>query len=157
MNSAAGLEAIKSRMPPPLPCLIGLLLGLVLGWLWPWRIAPYPWAQALGVAALAGVAALGTAMSQAFRRHGTSPDPAHETTALVDSGPFRWSRNPAYLTAGLLQIALGCFFNNAWIVLLVLPALAAIHYLVVVREEAYLEAKFGQAYRDYRARVRPWL
>lgn len=157
MNSAAELEALKSRMPPPLPCLAGLLLGLLLGWLWPWRIAPQPWALGLGIAALAAVAALGAAMGRAFRRHGTSPDPAHETTALIDSGPFRWSRNPAYLSAALLQSALGCFFNNAWIIVLTVPALVAIHYLVVVREEAYLDAKFGQVYRDYKARVRPWL
>lgn len=157
MNSMDATEAMKSRMPPPLPCVAGLIVGLVLGWIWPWHIASVPFALGLGVAALVLVAVLGATTNQAFCRHGTSPDPVNESTALVDSGPFRWSRNPAYLCVGLLQVAMGCFFNNVWMVVLTLPALVAIHYLVVVREEAYLEAKFGQAYRDYKARVRPWL
>lgn len=156
-ENAANLETMKSRMPPPLPCLIGLILGLMLGWVWPQPIASYGISLAVGLVIIAIVVWLSVSMALAFRRHGTSPDPASETTAVVESGPFRFSRNPAYLTAALLQVGLGFVFNNLWVVLLTVPAVIVIQKLVVAREEAYLEAKFGDAYRDYKSRVRRWI
>lgn len=85
------------------------------------------------------------------------PDPNEETTAIVDTGPLRFSRNPAYVAAGLLQAVLGLLFNNVWVLLTIMPAIIVIHYVVVLRQEAYLEEKFGEAYRDYKSRVRRWI
>ena len=150
-------EQLKSRIPPPLPCLIGLIAGLVCGWLWPWRIAPYAISLTLGLLLMGVVVALLVSLTRAFRRHGTPADPVKETTAIIDTGPFRFSRNPAYLTVALLQVSLGFVFNNAWIVLLTIPALLVIQQVVVVREEAYLEAKFGERYLQYKSRVRRWI
>lgn len=147
----------KSRMPPPLPCLIGVIAGLATDLIAPWPIMPYRYALVLGLALIAAVIALSVAMSREFKRHGTSPDPARETTAIVDTGPFRFTRNPAYVTVALLHLALGLLFNSVWIALTWLPAMLAIHHLVVLREEAYLRARFGAAYLAYTARVRRWL
>ncbi|MET0497714.1 MAG: isoprenylcysteine carboxylmethyltransferase family protein [Steroidobacteraceae bacterium] len=155
-TTSAGV-ATKSRMPPPLPCLIGVIFGALCGWISPWPIGRYVYVLPFGIVLVIAVVASSIAVARAFKRHGTSPDPAHETTAIIDTGPFRFSRNPVYVTMALLQAAVGCLLNNEWILLLTLPALLVIHYVVVLREEAYLERRFGQVYLAYKARVRRWL
>lgn len=150
-------ELLKSSMPPPLPCLLGVLGGWACDWIWPWPIASYPLALAAGALLIAMVVALSFASAKAFKHHNTPADPARETTAVIDTGPFRYSRNPAYLAAVLLQAGIGCWLNTVWILIAVLPALIAIHYIVVIREEHYLEARFGAEYLDYKIRVRRWI
>ncbi|MFT4926930.1 MAG: protein-S-isoprenylcysteine O-methyltransferase Ste14 [Phenylobacterium sp.] len=147
----------KSRMPPPLPLLIGAILGLIADWFWPWPLGPYAYVLPCGLLVLGLVIVCVKSLSRAFERHQTSPDPADETTAIADTGIFGYSRNPAYLSAALLQIAVGLLFNNVWILLTFLPAMVVIHYVVVLGEEKYLEAKFGATYLDYKSRVRRWL
>lgn len=150
-------ETLKSRMPPPLPCLIGVLAGVVCHWLRPWPVGPYGYALTVGVVLLSVMVILVVSVSQAFRRHETPASPRKETTALIESGPFGRSRNPVYVAVLILQAALGFLLNNAWVLVAVVPAMVAIHYLVVLREEAYLEARFGEAYLRYKSRVRRWL
>jgi protein-S-isoprenylcysteine O-methyltransferase Ste14 len=88
---------------------------------------------------------------------GTNVDPAKPALTIVRGGPFRFTRNPMYLALCLLQIALG-FFLNDWITLLFIVPLALImHYGVVLREERYLTAKFGEPYLELKREVRRWL
>ena len=70
---------------------------------------------------------------RSFKLHVTSHDPKEEIAAIVDSGPFILSRYPAYVSADLLQAALGLLFNNVWILLFIIPALIVIHYVVVLK------------------------
>ena len=56
----------------------------------------------------------------------------------------------------LLQAAIGLISGHAWVLIMLLPALAVVRYYVIAREEAYLTRRFGQAYLDYQARVRRW-
>lgn len=147
----------KSRLLPPLPNLVGVIVGLLLGWLHPWPIGDYTYVLPTGLVLAAVVGALNVSMARAFKRHGTPPDPSEETTAIIDTGPFKYSRNPVYVSFALLQVALGLLFNNAWVVLLTLPASTVVHYVVVLREEAYLECKFGGEYLRYKSQVRRWL
>jgi len=76
--------------------------------------------------------------SATLKRAGTNVNPGEPTLAIVSGGPYRYSRNPLYL-------------------ILLLPVLAVAHYGIVLREEAYLEAKFGETYRTYKASVRRWI
>ena len=55
----------------------------------------------------------------------------------------------------MLGVALA--FNLPWILVLLLPALVACHYILIAPEERYLAAKFGQEYRAYLASVPRWL
>ncbi len=144
-------------MPPGRPFLLGVVLGAVLHWLWPWPVGPYDYVLPAGVL-LTGLFILFVVTGlRAFKRHGTSPDEKKETSAIVDTGPYRFSRNPAYIAAAILQAALGFFFNNVWILLMIVPVIIVLHYVVVLKEEAYLEARFGSAYLDYKSRVRRWI
>ena len=79
------------------------------------------------------------------------------TRALVTTGIHGWTRNPIYLGLFLLYVGIGIAVRSPSILILTLPLAIAIRYGVVAREEAYLEQRFGGAYRDYKARVRRWL
>jgi hypothetical protein len=79
------------------------------------------------------------------------------TTTIVESGPYRFTRNPIYLGMFLGLIGLAIAFDNLWLLMMLVPFALVIRYGVVAREEAYLERKFGDVYRGYRSRVRRWL
>jgi protein-S-isoprenylcysteine O-methyltransferase Ste14 len=87
---------------------------------------------------------------------GTNVDPAKPALTIVRGGPFRFTRNPMYLALCLLQVALG-FFLNDWLTLLfVVPLALILHYGVILREERYLIAKFGEPYLQLKCQVRRW-
>ena len=87
---------------------------------------------------------------------GTNVAPAKPALTIVRGGPFRFTRNPMYLALCLLQVALG-FFLNDWLTLLfVLPLALILHYGVILREERYLTAKFGEPYLQLKRQVRRW-
>jgi protein-S-isoprenylcysteine O-methyltransferase Ste14 len=93
----------------------------------------------------------------AMKRAGTNIRPDRPTLAIVTDGPFRFSRNPLYLAAAGLYLAVALLVNTLWPLLLLVPVLLVLHWGVIRREERYLEAKFGDSYREYRARVRRWV
>lgn len=142
---------------PPLLYGVALAVGFLLQWITPRALlsssARY-WAGGV-------VLALGLFVAAWGRRHmeraGTNVNPGLPTTALVVSGPFRFSRNPLYAALTLTYIGLALLANAFWVLVLLVPVLLVLHYGVVRREERYLEAKFGEAYRQYRARVRRYL
>lgn len=103
-----------------------------------------------------GIAVMGAAL-WAFRAAGTHVEVYLPATALVTDGPYRLTRNPIYLGMTAAYLGAGLLSDSLWIVLLALPVLGVIHYGVVVREEAYLGAKFGARYEAYTRRVRRWL
>ncbi len=76
---------------------------------------------------------------------------------MITSGPFRFSRNPIYLAFALMHVGLAVWSAKAWLLITLLPALAAIRYGVIGPEERYLEQKFGPVYLDYKKSVRRWL
>ena len=92
-----------------------------------------------------------------FRRAGTAPNPTRPTTAIVVHGPFRFTRNPMYLGLVALYVSLSLFVNSVWPLVLLPIVVAVVQRQVILREEAYLERKFGEQYRAYKARVRRWI
>jgi protein-S-isoprenylcysteine O-methyltransferase Ste14 len=92
-----------------------------------------------------------------FRSAGT-PVPARKpTTVIVRTGPYRFSRNPIYLAFSLFQFGVAIWVNSVWLLATLVGAVALVHYVVIRREEQYLERRFGTQYLDYKARVRRWL
>ena len=145
---------------PPLLFLAALLLGLALDRLlsFPFTMpgsGPARWAVA-GSFILIGLA-LAAAGIRNFSRAAT-PVPTNEPTrALVTTGIHGWSRNPIYLGLFLVYAGIGIATRSPWALVLTVPLAITIRYGVVAREEAYLERRFGDAYRGYKARVRRWL
>jgi len=88
---------------------------------------------------------------------GTNVNPSLPTTSIVTSGPFRLSRNPLYVAVTLLYFGLILALNTWWGIIMLIPLLIIMHFGVVLREERYLEEKFGDEYRRYKARVARYL
>lgn len=92
-----------------------------------------------------------------FRAAGT-PVPARKpTTVIVRTGPYRFSRNPIYLAFSLLQLGIAIWVNSVWLLATLGGAVALIQYVVIPREEQYLQRRFGPQYLSYKASVRRWL
>jgi protein-S-isoprenylcysteine O-methyltransferase Ste14 len=112
----------------------------------------------LAGAALAACGVVIIAMgTRRFLAAGTNIPPTLPTTALVVDGIYRHTRNPLYLGTTLIYLGLGVAAGSLWAIVLVAPLLWVINVGVVAREERYLERKFGDAYRAYKARVRRWI
>ena len=94
---------------------------------------------------------------RALTRARTAFDARKPTTTLVSDGAFHYSRNPTYLSLTLLYVGLALVLGSPWVLLMVVPAVALTQWGVVLREERYLEAKFGEEYRRYKTNVRQWL
>ncbi|HEX9104992.1 MAG TPA: isoprenylcysteine carboxylmethyltransferase family protein [Polyangia bacterium] len=124
--------------PPPLPGsrLVQLVVGGVL---------------------VALALALGGTAQGLFRRSGQHPAPWKPSPSLVLQGPYRFTRNPMYVGMTGVQVGIGVMLGNLWVVLLAAPALMIVHYTAVLREEAYLEEKFGDDYLQLKRRVRRYL
>ena len=145
---------------PPLLFLAAILIGFVLDRL---LRLPFPipgidlvdWIIG-GSLILIGLA-LAAAGIRNFSWAGTPVQGTKPTRALVTTGIHGWTRNPIYLGMFLIYGGIGVAARSPWILMLTLPLAITIRYGVVAREEAYLEGRFGDAYRDYKARVRRWL
>jgi len=92
-----------------------------------------------------------------FSRAATPVPTNQPARVLVTTGIHRWTRNPIYVGFFLVYVGIGVATRSPWILILTLPLAITIRYGVVAREEAYLERRFGDAYRDYKARVRRWV
>ena len=101
--------------------------------------------------------ALGVWAIVTITRAGSNVPTNRPTTTIVESGPYRFTRNPIYLGMFLGQIGLAIAFDNLWLLMMLVPFALVIRYGVVAREEAYLGRKFGDVYRGYCSRVRRWL
>jgi len=143
--------------PPPLIFLAGLAVGFGLEALLPGSSVPDAVAWIVGgVLLLAGVALL-FSFERAFHRKGTAANPWRPTTAIATEGPYRLTRNPAYLGMALVYVGIALCSEALWVLLPLPLVLAIIDRGVIAREERYLERKFGQEYVDYKRRVRRWL
>ena len=137
--------------------IAGVLLGVGVQRLRPLLFVPRPAGRWIGGALMAAALALGIWAVLSFKRAGTTPDPRGEVTAFVTSGPFRFSRNPMYLTHVVFQIGAALLLDNAWILMLVPVTWLLLDRVVIAGEERYLSSKYGQAYDAYRRGVRRWL
>jgi protein-S-isoprenylcysteine O-methyltransferase Ste14 len=146
-------------VPPPLLFVIPIVAAAILGSKWPWPIADRRSLLVLGgvVMIVAGIA-VGLASVYSFRKASTTILPAgRPTTAIVGSGPYRFTRNPMYVAMACAYIGISLVLNNLWALVLLPVAVIVVDTFVIRREERYLTAKFGEPYREYCARVRRWL
>ena len=156
MNGSADTAQVIVR--PLLAWALAVIGGFALDWLLPLPFVPETvpggW---LGGAIFALAFALAAWAIITITRAGSNVPTNRPTTSIVDAGPYRLTRNPIYLGMVLGQIGLAIAFDSLWLLVVLVPFLLVIRYGVIAREEAYLERKFGEAYRGYRARVRRWL
>ncbi len=158
MNSPAPSSSPSAIPWPPLLLVAALGLGLLGG-----RLYPLSWpglddlpARVVGYAlGLAGIGLVVWALIT-LARAGTTVHPNRSADRLVTDGPFRWRRNPVYLGDVLILLGLAQLTYNIWFAILAPVFAIAVYWLAIRPEEQHLEARFGQAYLDYKARTRRW-
>jgi len=94
---------------------------------------------------------------RALRASGTPVRGNQPTTTIVRTGPYRFSRNPVYLSFFLLQLGIAVWSGSVWMLATLVLAAGLISRIVIPKEELYLECKFGSHYLSYRSSVRRWL
>ena len=147
---------VPGLLRPPLVFLYAILLGIALNQAWPLPFMP----STLGL--LAPFVTLGAVLLfllsvREFRAAGTAVRRTQPTTTIVRTGPYRFSRNPIYLSFILLVLGLSVWFNDLWLLVTLVPAVGFIAAVVIPREERFLERNFPDRYSSYKATVRRWL
>jgi protein-S-isoprenylcysteine O-methyltransferase Ste14 len=151
-------DTARVIIPPPLAWGLAIIAGLALDWLVPLSFLPAALpAGLLGAMVFVLALALFAWAVVTIIRSGSNVPTNLPTTAIVESGPYRFTRNPIYLSMFLGLIGLAIALDNVWLLMMLVPFALVIRYGVVAREEVYLERKFGDVYRGYRSRVRRWL
>ncbi len=142
---------------PPILYLVAFVAGWAIHSAFPIPFLAAGWLQlAIGLLMIVLAGAFWVSAILALRRAGTAIDPGKPTTTLVTQGPFRFSRNPLYLSLAVIYLGAATSLDTLWPIVFLPGILAAIR-LVILQEERYLERKFGQEYLAYKARVRRWL
>lgn len=144
-------------VPPPLIYLGPLVLGLLLNRKFPIPFLPRRMTRILGLPLLGGWVLLGGWFFRTMRRAGAPIRTDKPVSRLTTDGPFRYTRNPGYLSLAMLYTGVASLANALWAILLLPALLLVIQRGVIEREEHYLEHKFGEEYLRYKARVRRWI
>ena len=142
---------------PPLVYLVSILAGFALELAWPTSLFSGSLTTPLG-GSLIALAVLLFLLAAREMQKARTPIPAYRpTTAIVPTGPYRYSRNPIYLSFTLLHLGLGIWADSVWLLAVMIPTLVLMTYGVIAREERYLERRFGKVYLQYKTAVRRWL
>ena len=152
---AAGDTANRGVLRPPLVYGAAVVLGLLLHGAWPLEVVSD--ARLFGGTVMLVAVALFLSAVRTMRIAGTPVPGDRPTTAIVRSGPYRFSRNPIYLAFSLLHLGIAAWVNSLWLLITLVPAAALVSLVVIPREERYLERRFPSEYPAYRAAVRRWL
>jgi protein-S-isoprenylcysteine O-methyltransferase Ste14 len=144
-------------MRPPFVYLGAIALGLLLHFVWSVRLVSRAVSLPLGGTAVLVAVALFLFAVRTLRTAGTPVPGNRPTTTIVRTGPYRYSRNPIYLAFSLLQLGIAFWVNSVWLLVTLIPAVALMSFVVIPREERYLENRFPSDYLPYKASVRRWL
>lgn len=144
-------------VPPPLVYAVALFAA------W-WLQGRLPLPFDLGAAAqplgwgLIGIGLAGFVWALwAIWGHRTTVNPYRAASSLVTGGPFRYSRNPIYVSDWFIYAGATLLLKTAWPLLLAPGVYLVMRHAVIAHEENHLTARFGAEYQEYKARVRRWL
>jgi protein-S-isoprenylcysteine O-methyltransferase Ste14 len=149
--------ANRGIIRPPLVYLGAIALGLLLHVAWPVGLASGALSSPLGGTMVLAAVALFLSAVRTLRAAGTPVPGDRPTTTIVRTGPYRYSRNPVYLAFSLFQLGVAFWINTLWLLVTLVPAVALMSFVVIAREERYLETRFPSQYLPYKAAVRRWL
>ena len=136
---------------------MAIILGGLVHLLWPLSLG-FPVALTImGLLLLAVSLLLMVWASREFRLAQTAVPHKIGASQLVTTGPYRYSRNPMYVSLTLLQLGIGLIMGSAWVLLALIPVLLIMNRGVIAREESYMTNQFGQQYLNYKTAVRRWI
>jgi protein-S-isoprenylcysteine O-methyltransferase Ste14 len=148
-----------ARPPPPLTYLVFLILGLVANLFYPFPLSSSATSVLLmlGLGVVMSGLAVGAFALRAMKRAGVSPLPWRAPGKLVVDGPFRFSRNPLYISLTVMYLGISVAVNTFWPLAFLVFAIVIVDRETILREEKFLEKKFGEEYRSYKTKVRRWI
>lgn len=141
---------------PPLVYLCSIVAGAVLNLRWPLSFT-VPAGPVIGSTMILTSLLVFLLSIRELRTSGTPVRGNHPTTTIVRTGPYRFSRNPIYLSFFLLQLGISIWISSTWMLVTLVLAAGLVSAIVIPREERYLERRFGPQYLSYRISVRRWL
>lgn len=144
-------------VPPPLVYVAIFIAAMLLNRGKPFAFVATPSTRAIGIALIVLAAALAVWSIGLFWRAGTSIVPIKASTAFVATGPYRFSRNPMYVSLLIAYTGAGFLSASFWPFLLLPVVIAVVGFVVIRPEERYMSERFGDAYAIYRSRVRRWI
>jgi len=142
---------------PPIFYVAAIAIGFGLEYLWPLPLG-YDGPRVVVTAiifCIGLVFAVGGFRN--FKKNDEDFNVHSSTEKILSTGVFGRSRNPLYFSLLLLIISIGLFFNKGWLLIVCIPLVLLINKLVIEKEEAYLERKFGDEYIEYKKKVRRWI
>ena len=142
---------------PPLLFVICAVGGLIAHVVCSYRLPLAPWVPWAGGALGLTAGLLALWGQRTMTAGGTNIRPSLPALAIVAGGPFAFTRNPLYLALILLFTGIGVALRSPAFLVFLAPLALVLHFGVVLREERYLEAKFGVVYAGYKTRVRRWI
>ena len=142
---------------PPQLYLLAIIFGGLIHLLWPFSLGFPLTLTVMGLLLLAVSLMLMGSASHEFKQAVTAVPHKIGASKLVTTGPYRYTRNPMYVSLTLLQIGIGLIMGSAWVLLALIPVLFIMNRGVIAREEAYMTNQFGQRYLDYKTAVRRWI
>ncbi len=154
-------HAAAVKFPPPILPIVTIVAGHILGRflpLLPDSVLPTPERYWIGgLIAVAAVVILVVWPALQFQKSGQDPKPWTPTPEIVVAGLYRFTRNPMYLGMIVFCIGFAIILSDVWILILTPVCGWLIYQLAIRHEEVYLEEKFGESYRAYKATVRRWI
>lgn len=158
MTNPTARDESGVRFPPPFIYGLFFLAGYAVHRLYAVPLfQPNPWTDALGLAMIGAGVGLAVTAVATFRRAGTHVNPTKPATTVVAQGPFRFTRNPMYLSMAVIYLGGVLLLDSLWPLVLWPVTIWVIRTQIIQREEEYLERKFGAVYLDYKKKVRRWL
>jgi len=141
---------------PPLIYLTALIVGAIAHFLNPRPLFTWQGVFWVGIVLVLGAIGLAVWARRTMVGAGTNVNPYEPALSVVRHGPYRLTRNPMYLAMMIGYTGVVLMINGLWPAVMIVPLLWIIQWGVIAREERYLEAKFGEVYKDYRRATRRW-
>jgi len=147
----------EKKVLPPTYFFISLLLVVVLYLVFPIKtIIYYPWNLIGLIPGIAG-AVLNMVADKEFKKAGTTAKPFQKSSTLITGNVFRISRNPMYLGMVLILTSASMITGSLSPFFIVPPFIIFMENVFINVEEKMLEEKFGEAWKNYKSKVRKWI
>jgi protein-S-isoprenylcysteine O-methyltransferase Ste14 len=153
-----GGDIVTFRVWPPVAVGAPLLVGWLSTAVWgdPLHLGGW-WRVVLGSALMVFFLGWNGWSLWLFGRHRTGLLPGQVTSAIIEEGPYRISRNPLYVGLLALYLSLALLVPTFWGLVLFPAAVLLLLWGAIRPEERFLHERFGAPYDDYARRVRRWL
>ena len=157
MKSDSANVANPGLVRPPIVYLCAIVTGFIINVIWPIQYTDVWLSTLLGFVLLGLAFAIFMSAQHEFKNAET-PIPGNKpTTAIICTGPFRFTRNPIYVAFTLIQLGVAFVFQNIWVAATLAFSLTVINNFVIPREEKHMALIFGSEYAKYKNSVRRWL